>query len=103
MPGLGSLHSGVQAFWVKRLGWRHIRGDYLARGSLRGAAIAGVSTGGRMTERDIGPVAGLGLADAIGLLRDELLEGSRGGRRFGDSVAGGVDDGGADGHCHEVC
>jgi hypothetical protein len=27
-----------------------------------------------MTERDIGPVAGLGLADAIGLLRDELLK-----------------------------
>jgi hypothetical protein len=27
-----------------------------------------------MAERDIGPVDGLGLADAIGLLRDELLE-----------------------------
>ena len=27
-----------------------------------------------MTGRDAGPVDGLGLADAIGLLRDELLE-----------------------------
>jgi hypothetical protein len=27
-----------------------------------------------MTERDAGPADGLGLADAIGLLRDELLE-----------------------------
>jgi hypothetical protein len=27
-----------------------------------------------MAERDVGPVDGLGLADAIGLLRDELLQ-----------------------------
>jgi hypothetical protein len=56
------------------LGWRLISGRHLALSSLRGAAIAGVSTGGRMTDRDIGPVAGLGLAAAIGLLRDELLK-----------------------------
>jgi NTP-dependent ternary system trypsin peptidase co-occuring protein len=29
---------------------------------------------GQMAERDVGPADGLGLADAIGLLRDELLE-----------------------------
>src|SRR5580704_9455714 len=34
---------------------------------------AGILVGSQMSEREVVPVDGLGLADAIGLLRDELL------------------------------
>ena len=34
---------------------------------------AGVVVGSQMSEREVGPVDGLGLVDAIGLLRDELF------------------------------
>ena len=45
-----------------------------ARPRLMTAAWWGLLCGMGMTGRDAGPVDGLGLADAIGLLRDELLE-----------------------------
>jgi Trypsin-co-occurring domain 2 len=38
-----------------------------------GAEIAGILVGGRMSERDVASSDGLGLADAIGLLRNDLL------------------------------
>ena len=46
------------------------------------------------------PERGIGLADAIGLLRDELLKARA---AWGaDPVAGGVDDGGAEGYGDQV-
>jgi hypothetical protein len=54
-----------------------------------------------MAAEDVAPVGGLGLADAIAALRDELLQ-ARGGRGFGHSVAGGLYDGRADGQCDQV-
>jgi hypothetical protein len=38
-----------------------------------GADTAGILVGGRMSERDVASSDGLGLADAIGLLRNDLL------------------------------